>query len=139
MENIGISEITEARSVKNVFCGILQNSQESTWAKFSFFNKIARSPNTAWKVSKYGVISGLCFPVFGPKITPYLDTFTQSKCLIKLHTSGRLLLKWIVCFDKSSLWISKVKNSNISYIRTVRSESIGENVAIDLIENQKLT
>ena len=30
MENIGNSEIAEARSVKNVFCGILQNSQEST-------------------------------------------------------------------------------------------------------------
>ena len=49
-------------------------------------------PITAWKVSKYGVISGPYFPVFGqnmeiygvfspntgkhgPEITPYLDTF----------------------------------------------------------------
>ena len=37
---------------------------------------------TAWKVSKYVVISGPYFPVFnpntgeyGPEITPYLDTF----------------------------------------------------------------
>ena len=37
---------------------------------------------TAWKVSKYGVIYGPYFPVFGlntgkcgPEITPYLDTF----------------------------------------------------------------
>ena len=37
---------------------------------------------TAWKVSKYGVISGPYFPVFnpntgkyGPEITLYLDTF----------------------------------------------------------------
>ena len=37
---------------------------------------------TAWKVSKYGVISGPYFPVFGlntgrygPEIAPYLDTF----------------------------------------------------------------
>ena len=37
---------------------------------------------TAWKVSKYGVVSGPYFPVFvmntgkyGPEITPYLDTF----------------------------------------------------------------
>ena len=37
---------------------------------------------TAWKVSKYRVISGPYFPVFspniekyGPEITPYLDTF----------------------------------------------------------------
>ena len=38
--------------------------------------------DTAWKVSKYGAISGLYFPVFspntgkyGPEKTPYLDTF----------------------------------------------------------------
>ena len=37
---------------------------------------------TAWKVFKYGVISGPYFPAFGlntgkygPEITPYLDTF----------------------------------------------------------------
>ena len=37
---------------------------------------------TAWKVSKYGVISGPYFPIFGlntgkygPEKTPYLDTF----------------------------------------------------------------
>ena len=40
------------------------------------------SSYTAWKVSKYGVISGLHFPVFGlntgkygPEITLYLDNF----------------------------------------------------------------
>ena len=26
-------------------------------------------------IYKYGVISGPYFPVFGPEITPYLDTF----------------------------------------------------------------
>ena len=38
---------------------------------------------TAWKLSKYGIISGPYFPVFGlntekygPEITPYLDTHT---------------------------------------------------------------
>ena len=37
---------------------------------------------TAWKVFKFGVISGPYFPVFGlntgksgPEITPYMDTF----------------------------------------------------------------
>ena len=30
---------------------------------------------TAWKVSRYGVFSGLYFPVLGPEKTPYLDTF----------------------------------------------------------------
>ena len=40
--------------------------------------------NTAWKVSKYGVISGPYFSVFelytgkyGFEITPYLDTFHE--------------------------------------------------------------
>ena len=44
----------------------------------SLYNRLV----TAWKVSKYGVISGPYFPVFGlntgkygPEITPYLDTF----------------------------------------------------------------
>ena len=39
-------------------------------------------PSTAWKVPKYGVVSGAYFPVFGlktgkyrPEITPYLNTF----------------------------------------------------------------
>ena len=39
---------------------------------------------TVWKVSKYGVFSGLYFPVFGPEKTSYLDTFQavvlKSKC-----------------------------------------------------------
>ena len=42
----------------------------------------AKLTNTAWKASKYGVISGPYFPVFGqntgkygPEITPYLATF----------------------------------------------------------------
>ena len=28
----------------------------------------------AWKMSKYGVFSGLYFPALGPEITPYLGT-----------------------------------------------------------------
>ena len=46
--------------------------------------RISHTFITAWKVSKYGVISGPYFPVFGlntgkygPEKTPYLDTFTQ--------------------------------------------------------------
>ena len=31
--------------------------------------------HTTQKVSKYGVISGPSFPVFGPEITPYLNAF----------------------------------------------------------------
>ena len=41
--------------------------------KFKTKNK--QKAHTAWKVSKYGVISGPYFPVFGPEITPYLATF----------------------------------------------------------------
>ena len=44
--------------------------------------KLTSSITTAWKVSRYGLISGPYFPVFGlkigkygPEITPYLDTF----------------------------------------------------------------
>ena len=40
------------------------------WKKF-----LSRVSFTAWKVPKYWVISGPYFPVFGPEITPYLDTF----------------------------------------------------------------
>ena len=46
--------------------------------------------NTAWKVSKYGVVSGPYFPVFGldtgkygPEVTPYLDTFHAVKGAVK--------------------------------------------------------
>ena len=46
------------------------------------YNELLILSGTAWKVSKYGVISGPYFPVFGlntgkyrPEITPYLDTF----------------------------------------------------------------
>ena len=48
---------------------------------------------TAWKVSKYVVISGPYFPVFNPKtgeyepeITPYLDTF---------HAVGTFLKRYV--------------------------------------------
>ena len=37
------------------------------------------------KVSKYGVISGSCFPnagKYGPEITPYLDTF-HAVCILE--------------------------------------------------------
>ena len=46
--------------------------------------------NTAWKVSKYGVVSGPYFPVFGldtgkygPEVTPYFDTFHAVKGAVK--------------------------------------------------------
>ena len=60
---------------------ILKNISERLLLKFMFCIKI-KGLFTAWKVSKYGVISGPNFPVFspntwkyGPEITPYLDIF----------------------------------------------------------------
>ena len=40
-----------------------------------------RDEVTAWKVSKYGVISGPYFPVFGSEITSYLDFFHAVGCV----------------------------------------------------------
>ena len=49
---------------------------------FTQFGDFSSISTTAWKVSKYEVISGPYFPVFnpntgkyGPEITPHLDTF----------------------------------------------------------------
>ena len=47
--------------------------------------------HTVWKVSKYGVISGPYFPVFGPEITTYLDTF-HAVCVIQ--TVFKLPFAW---------------------------------------------
>ena len=51
----------------------------------------------AWKVSKYGVVSGPYFPVFspnignyGPEITPYFDTFHAVKQWWKFPNFGKL-------------------------------------------------
>ena len=61
--------------------------------------------NTAWKVSKYVVISGPCFPVFGlkspkicvfnpntgkqgPEITPLLDTFHTVTVTVTVNCSA---------------------------------------------------
>ena len=72
-----------------------------------------------WKVSKYGVISGTYFPVFGlntgkygPEITPYLDTFHavgrggDSKC------SG--LPIFIFLLKKIENWICVMTKHHIS-------------------------
>ena len=76
--------------------------------------------DTAWKVSKYGVISGPYFPVFvlntnlfsrntgkyGPEITPYLDTFhavwvTQSIQIQKrLAVAVRKTVKIRKCYNR---------------------------------------
>ena len=47
-------------------------------------------PCTAWKESKYGVTSGSYFSLFGPKVTPYLDTFHPVLETRDLHSSYSL-------------------------------------------------
>ena len=68
--------------------------------------------NTAWKASKYGVSSGLLFPVFSPNTekdgkekTPYLDTFHAVKYFLSF---SNFRLMWDIkrgraTYDRSSL------------------------------------
>ena len=48
---------------------ILQTAQ-NIWNRFC----LGLDVSTAWNVSKCGVFSGPCFPVFGAEITPHLET-----------------------------------------------------------------
>ena len=51
----------------------------------------ARIRLTVWKVSKYGVISGPYFPVFGAEITSYLNTFHAVKFFIRIKKCGTVI------------------------------------------------
>ena len=42
---------------------------------FSILTVMTHTITAAWKVSKYGVISGPNAGKYGPEITPYLDAF----------------------------------------------------------------
>ena len=57
--------------------------------------------HTAWKVFKYGVISGPYFAVFGPEITLYLDTFHAVTMNIITTFVPNETITWD---DKLSLW-----------------------------------
>ena len=64
-----------------MFSGVLDTSLKDGFQRA--FYRLAIS-YTAWKVSKYGVISGRYFPLFSPQtgkygleISPYLDTFHE--------------------------------------------------------------
>ena len=74
------------------------------WGKWGIRQKldVVGYSGTEWKVSKYGVISGPYFPVFGlntgkygPEITPYLDTF---------HAVGRVVCRVDSCCLTYSRW-----------------------------------
>ena len=85
-------------------------SNNSVWRKerrLAFFlrifdtNSLSWVSDTAWKMSKYGVISGPYFPVFipnirkyGPEITPYLDTFYA----VWVFSNSKIDVEW--CFQE---------------------------------------
>ena len=70
---------------------------------------------TAWKLSKYGIISSPYFPVFnpntgkyGPEIIPYLDTFHAVTILGTLWRIG-ILYNISCCISK---WLKEIWNKN---------------------------
>ena len=79
---------------------------------------------TAWKVSKYGVISGPYFRVFnlntekyGPEITPYLDTFHE----VLLLSKNYLPISKVESFLKSNFW-PKWNIQNSAYTKLLNLE-----------------
>ena len=62
---------------------------------FSIFELRIQYPYTAWKVSKSGVISGPYFPVFGPEISLYLETFHAVKATRKTYHFHILRISFI--------------------------------------------
>ena len=84
MKNISIQGNCSPLTFPKLFSSKLSwtNGNIYSWEYIHFCFELSKCPcdmipifvTTAWKVSKYGVISGPYFPVFGPAITPYLDT-----------------------------------------------------------------
>ena len=78
---------------------------------------------TAWKVSKYGVTSGLYFPVlglntrnYGPEITPYLDNFHAVQQADNIFGLNPQLLCWQIDTKKLNIFFHRFsyKNSCVS-------------------------
>ena len=78
--------------------------------------------DSAWKVSKYGVISGPYFLVFRlntgkcePEITAYLDNFhtVRSKWILKhpINLSDAVLQKYLIKSSKSFIVYNSTGNS----------------------------
>ena len=79
-------KLTESLCFQAVLNPIIFHQQIPS-SHISAYVKVGNIFTDAWKVSKYGVISGRYFPVFspntgkyGPEITPYLDTFDATYC-----------------------------------------------------------
>ena len=114
MKNISIQGNCSPLTFPKLFSSNLSwtNGNIYSWEYIHFCFELSKCPcdmipifvTTAWKVSKYGVISGPYFPVFEPEITPYLDTsrsnghitstkVTESVCPIVLVTKIMTALK----------------------------------------------
>ena len=70
-KQIGQRDYTTSNVDRNSDCNVVT---KSCW-KYKYSASKYREWFTAWKVSKYEVISGPYFRVFGPEITLYLDIF----------------------------------------------------------------
>ena len=74
-------------------------------------------------MSKYRVISGPCFPVFGPEITPKFDTFHAVNDTEKYHCAYETItyslyipLHW----DAILTYDCVLRNATVDYFRILR-------------------
>ena len=68
-------------------------------------------PSTVWKVSKYGVISGSKFSIFGPEITLYLDTF-HTVIISRINTLDTCQINLLQVF----IFMQRIKRSTSSSV-----------------------
>ena len=90
--------------------------------------------HTAWKASKYGVISGPNTGKYGPEITPYLDTFCALSYMQSyIHQSWICL---IVFQNREQLLINEflIKKSCISRQRSSYGELFLQSTSFKFLE-----
>ena len=100
---------------------------------------------TTWKVSKYGVFSGPCFPVFGlntgkyrPGKTPYVDTFHAvlvSKLVWEIVLNSSCLLTLPALGFFKNLYLRKFLSWNLHEILYIYFIDNMEQVLIEKLAN----
>ena len=82
----GFTTLITSNEEMNDIMKIVKSHDESSLLIKGISETITNKANAAWKVSKYGVISGQHFPLFGlttgkygPERTLYFDTFHAVK------------------------------------------------------------
>ena len=102
---------------------------------------------TAWKLSKYGVISGPYFSVFspnagkyGPEVTPYLDTFhavysISVICRWKLKT---LLLTIVKMFKKIDIFLNTLELGKKGYTVSFCRCAINTKPGVDKLNKKQV-